>query len=301
MRQWCQGQSERYGAAPSLRDIFYAFIDTIWPNTKSAYKQLSRYLVAARKEQKIAWDLIGDGSGRDTTVGDNGYSSPTSYITRVRRMIEHPELFYENKRWRDQPKYVEMWLEKEADFNSVSSLLRDRKVRISYNRGYSGWRFLWDNCRRLSSIDKKTTIHILYLGDFDPSGEDMNRFIQEAISYFGISFQFSKIAITEEQINKYELPHEPTEPEEIQKMKRDPRYKKWKHGLFRVETAALRSRHPDEFDQIVTSSVDDRFDEDVYKQVKKDLDREVNAFKKFARKRKDEINQFFDGWKGSVD
>jgi hypothetical protein len=45
------------------------------------------------------------------------------------------------------------------------------EVRIILNRGYAGWSFLYENCRRLKTIEKKgIKPEVLYLGDFDPLG-----------------------------------------------------------------------------------------------------------------------------------
>jgi hypothetical protein len=61
---------------------------------------------------------------------------------------------------------------------------------------------------RLKHPDKR--IHILYFGDFDPSGEDMDRHLVDALSYFfdldRYLVDFERIAVTEDQIDEYDLP-----------------------------------------------------------------------------------------------
>lgn len=71
-------------------------------------------------------------------------------------------------------------------FHFILSIF-SRQVRIAVNKGYAGWTFLSENADRLMEIRLKhpdKRIHILYFGDFDPSGEDMDRHLVDALSYF---------------------------------------------------------------------------------------------------------------------
>jgi len=51
---------------------------------------------------------------------------------------------------------------------------------------------------RLKNPDRR--IHILYFGDFDPSGEDMDRHLKDALSYFferdHYLIDFERVAVT---------------------------------------------------------------------------------------------------------
>ena len=51
---------------------------------------------------------------------------------------------------------------------------------------------------------------ILYLGDHDPSGEDMVRDIQERLHRFHVNVKVEKIALTRSQVEEYKLPPNPT-------------------------------------------------------------------------------------------
>ena len=92
---------------------------------------------------------------------------------------------------------------------------------------------------------------ILYYGDFDPSGKDIDRFIKESLEWFGLDIEFIRIAITLEQIEEHNLPHTPDDAKEIAKMRRDPRFKKWEYGLFRVELDALMAFVPIVFENMI--------------------------------------------------
>jgi len=119
---------------------------------------------------------------------------------------------------------------------------------------------------RLKHPDKR--IHILYFGDFDPSGEDMDRHLVDALSYFfdldRYLVDFERIA---DQIDEYDLPPIPEDSETLDKLDKDSRKGGFidKHGqLIAVELDALLAIVPDEFRQLVQESVDQYFAEAFY-------------------------------------
>jgi hypothetical protein len=54
---------------------------------------------------------------------------------------------------------------------------------------------------------RRRQVHILYLGDNDKYGNDMDRQIREQITFFGLSPNIlERIALTDEQVLKYNIP-----------------------------------------------------------------------------------------------
>jgi hypothetical protein len=193
---------------------------------------------------------------------------------------------YESKilyRWYKQPCYVEVWLEKNALVGAFRKFLRGKHIRLVPNRGYGSWTFAYENSQRLYHMaheqDRKyddsgdiiednsaeKEIHILYFGDYDPLGVDMDAFQGKQIAYFVKRLRlqnvhFHRIAITKEQIRKFRLPSKPRDQTTLDKLDRDSRTNgfKEKHGgkLYAVELDALLAYRPDEFEKIVQDSVD---------------------------------------------
>ena len=86
-----------------------------------------------------------------------------------------------------------------------------------------------------ATIFGKNTI-ILYLGDHDPSGLDMPRYIEDTLIKFSVpSFRVIRLGLTKEQIDKYGLPTNPTK-------RRDARARKYieEHGKNSWELDALQ-------------------------------------------------------------
>ena len=121
----------------------------------------------------------------------------------------------------------------------------------------------------LKHQDKR--IHVLYFGDFDPSGEDMDRHLVDALSYFDLDsyiIDFERIAVTEDQIDEYDLPPIPEDSETLDKLDKDSRKGGFinKYGqLMAVELDALLAIVPDQFKLLMQESVDQYFDQTIYK------------------------------------
>jgi hypothetical protein len=63
-------------------------------------------------------------------------------------------------------------------------------------------------------------IHILYFGDFDPSGDDMDNHLDSALRYFGLEdIDLQRVAVIEEQIEQFNLPVLTENQETIKKSK----------------------------------------------------------------------------------
>lgn len=275
------------GIKPSLRTIHYSLIsrpELGLPNTRTTYGKLSEYIVEARKEGRIAWDALSDKTRY--TMGDfyDYYVSPEKYIELAIRYLKHTPDNYEDSiyKWYNQPHYVEVWIEKDALSGTFESFLKDIHVKIVINKGFASWTSLHENCKRLSKVienDPSKHIHILYFGDYDPSGVDMDRHMHEAFSFFCLEgpdcfnreIDFQRIAVTRQQIEQFGLPPKPEDTDTLAKLDNDTRTKKFiekNNGeLYAVELDALLAIVPDEFEQLVKDSVYQYWDESIYEQV----------------------------------
>lgn len=257
------------GIIPTVRTVYYALVSkNLIPNTRSAYQGLVKSLVKARKEDRVDWENIADET-RGTRGEDTHLWEPDAYAKAyVDYMIKLLKNFTLPK-WLNQKYYIEVWIEKFALARTFQNWIGDLNVVLVPSRGYSSWTFLYQAQKRIAEALEETDKEaiILYFGDFDPSGRDIERFITETLDWFGISVQVKNIAVTLEQIEEYSLPSTPEDEKEIAKMLRDPRFKKWDHGLFRVELDALMAFVPEKFKEIITGSIEEYFDDLVYQDV----------------------------------
>jgi intein/homing endonuclease len=97
--------------------------------------------------------------------------------------------------------------EKDALSGVISRVTEKFHVRLMVNRGYSSATAMHDAAKRIIRSEKEA--HILYLGDHDPSGMDMVRDIRDRLLEFNAEVKVDHIALTDEQIAKYNPPPNP--------------------------------------------------------------------------------------------
>lgn len=267
IEEYCKEYEKRWHDYPSVRDLFYRFVDELWANTKSAYKGLSKWLVKKRLSDEIFWGYVRDGGGRETTIGDYPFVDPDRWLKyNLEKLMETADV-YHIPRWHNQEKQLVVVCEKEADFPPLKHIANSLYVPVMYTRGYSGWRPWFELVERLRENEKPTVI--IAIGDFDPSGEDIVRFCEDALKTLGLEVEVDKVVVTKEQVEKYDLPHRPEDAEEIAKIRRDPRFKTWTHGLYRVETAAFRARAPDAFQEVIENAIKKHSNDEIFEETKK--------------------------------
>jgi len=279
------------------------------PGTKSAYKQLSRQLVKARQQGIFEWDFLEDRTRYTLGYFDNSYKSASDLRDLVQRckwkledldldklldeMFDYLTINDYVGKWAKQPTIVEIWIEKDALAKTVEAWVDDVKIRV--NKGYSSWTFIYNNVQEiLQLLNEHERLVILYLGDLDPSGVDMQRFLIEALKYFNIDeslVEFKRLAITEQQVIDFNLPPRPEDAETIAKLERDTRTAKYTIPYV-VELDALVVYAPDEFKQLIIEEVNKHFDEEIYEEVRKKAKKiskasikVIEAFKRKAKER----------------
>ena len=102
--------------------------------------------------------------------------------------------------------YVEVWLEKDAAVETFRAIVNDRHVRVVPNRGHSSVAFFNRNVDRLKEkYTEGKQPHILYFGDLDPSGEVMDKVYKRKFIENGLEVDFKRLAVTDEQMEKFGL------------------------------------------------------------------------------------------------
>jgi 5S rRNA maturation endonuclease (ribonuclease M5) len=299
-----------------LRGLFYILVSkNVIPNTVTAYQQLSSKLAKARYEGKFPWYLI-----RDTTRRTIKLEKETQYPDRpltaeeLRKILEYYIKNYVNvsvNPWEDQKHRVIVVVEKEALGDLVAKFVEEvwphgvYAVRVI--RGYDSATDVHLLAETIAEIPESQKPVILQLGDFDPSGEDIVRDLRERLRMLSkrTDIIFEKVAVTLDQIIELQLPAKPESIEEIQKMRRDPRYKGYIERLtslaqldervrrliemysspeIRVELDALVALAPERFKQILRSAIEKYFNWNIYNTVTRQREEEL-------RRRAEEVKQ----------
>jgi len=302
---------DKQGVKPTLRTLFYfLYSKKLIPNTRSAYKGLSKKLVDARKEGRFPWDFLEDRSRVSLGFLDDEIYSPDEMsefksnledkLDRIDldRLIDNyfdytePNLYV--GRWAKQPIIVEIWIEKEALATTIQNWIWKWDIPIRINKGYSSWTFIYNNVLSLKEkLDNHKKVHIFYLGDLDYSGMDIQRFLEESLEYFGLDSDkliLERLALTSEQVEKFELPHRPEDTETLEKLQRDSRKNNYDLKYI-VELDALLAYVPSEFKKLVLEAIESKWDETIFTDLENKssdlMDESMNFIDKMKREAKE--------------
>lgn len=194
------------GQRLSLRQLYYQFVTRFdYENSVKSYRKLAGAISLGRLAGLLDWNGIEDRgrSARKATEHDSVDDAVFSALEDFRL-----------DRWRGQTNYVEVWIEKDALSGVLSPLAIANHVVLLANKGYSSQTAMYEASKRFIEAgmrpdDTSKKCILLYLGDHDPSREDMVRDIRDRLRMFGAEVEVIKIALTIDQVRKWKLPHNP--------------------------------------------------------------------------------------------
>ncbi len=265
----------------TLRQLYYQLVSRdIIPNKQAEYSKLSTLLKEGRMSGIIDWDAIEDRLRKPSTPPS--FESPESILDAAIKQYELP-------RQTGQKIYLEVWVEKDALSGVLKRVTEKYHIPIMVNRGYSSVSAMYDAFIRFvhNGAYEDRPVTILYLGDFDPSGLDMIRDIKDRITEFQegyndgwgveeMGFDIHAIALTEQQIEKYTPPPNPTKIT-------DPRAKDFikKYGNTSWEVDALK---PEVLNELLEDWILEYINNDLYLEIvaKEDADKfKLNELKEY--------------------
>jgi hypothetical protein len=236
----------------TIRHLFYRLVgEGIIPKTETAYKNLCGHLSKWRRSEEIAWSAFTDSTR---------WHIQQRTFEGVDDALETTVRTYRRNLWSTQPCYIEVWVEKDAIAGIVAKSANSFGVPVFVARGFASLSSLYDAANTFrNATDMGKTAIIYHLGDYDPSGVAAGESVLRAFrDDFKVDLQFTRIAVTEEQIHRLNLPTRPTKLT-------DTRAKKWTGG----ECVELDSIPPTEIRSLVESSIVQNIDQhewDVLKQ-----------------------------------
>jgi hypothetical protein len=183
-----------YSTPVTLRQLFYRLVAAgLVPNTQAAYKRLSSLSAEARRQ------------GRFPSLMDRGrsihryqtFSGPALARAWLRSI-------YRRDRTEDQPWAVYLGVEKAGIVAQLQDWFGDYGVPILALGGYSSQSYVDEVVRDVEAEGRSAVL--LYAGDHDPSGEDIDRdFITRSCCFAKVE----RVALSVDQVVSYDLPPQP--------------------------------------------------------------------------------------------
>jgi hypothetical protein len=256
-----------YDTEVTLRQLFYRLVaDGSLPNTANYYRRLGA--MTAERRRKGTFPELADNSSR--VIRYQAFDGPQDgqdWLCDV----------YRRDRTEGQPWTIYLAVEKNALATQLDTWFSDPMGIPVYPLGGYASQPRIDEIRRDVESQGRPAV-LIYAGDHDPSGEDIDR---DFIARTDCWDKVVRVALSREQVEQYSLPVS-VEPEVAAKIGRDPRAGAFlaRHGdLVQVELDALP---PDVLRNLYRDIIGQYWDDDAYADV---LEREEDERDQLSRLR----------------
>jgi hypothetical protein len=227
----------------TVRQVFYQLVSrgAIEKMEREYKSTVCRLLVDMRREGTLPYGWIADNT--------RWMRKPDTYGS-IEAMLRNCQETYRRALWNDQDCYVEIWLEKEALAGVLVDVTCEWDVPLMVTRGYPSVSYLHAAGEAIAGQERP--VYLYYFGDRDPSGVDIDRFVEREIRVHApdADITFERVAVTPEQIDELELPTRPTK-------KSDSRA-----PTFEGESVEVDAIDPDTLREICRGCITRHIDED---------------------------------------
>ncbi|MCX5658620.1 MAG: hypothetical protein NTW19_02730 [Planctomycetota bacterium] len=187
----------------TCRQLFYRLVsEGVIGKTEAEYKTtVIRLLTEMRRAGVIPFEWITDST--------RWMRKPRTY-SNLESALQQTAACYRRDLWQAQGTYVELWIEKDALAGVAADITYPWDVPLMVNRGFGSLSFLHSAAVNIAAINKPTFIY--YFGDHDPSGVVIDRTVERELRTYAphADITFHRVAVTEDQIGRLNLPTRPT-------------------------------------------------------------------------------------------
>ena len=182
---------DSYDTGVTLRQLFYRLVAAeLLPNTQSAYKALSSHTAKARRQGRFP-ALI----DRTRTIHRfptfDGSEEARDWLARI----------YRRDRTEYQDVSIYLGVEKAGIVEQLQAWFGNLGIPILALGGYSSQTYTDEVAEDIARAKRPAVL--LYAGDFDPSGVDIDRDFCERVGCFA---QVERVALNADQVEEYDLP-----------------------------------------------------------------------------------------------
>ncbi len=251
----------------TVRQMYYLLsVQGAVEKTDSGYGRAQRQLLEMRQLGIIPYEWIADNT--------RWMRKPNTYSS-VEHALRSTRNFYRRSVWEHLDQYIEVWCEKDALAGVLYPITEQYDIPLMVTRGYSSESYAYGAAQVIK--EKGKTAYIYYLGDFDPSGWQMSRNLEDKLKGFGAEIEFIRLAVNLEQIEAWKLPSRPTK-------KTDTRCKEFYDTFGKnTESVELDAIPPDDLRDLVDDAIDQHLPEGYLDELKVAEESERDILKRLEK------------------
>lgn len=156
----------------TVRQLFYRLVSVaVIKNSRADYQKVSKVMTKAREDGRVDYQWIVDRSRPEYVP--NVFKDLAGYGRAIHRS-------YRKDNWESQPNYVELWCEKDSVTGSIQDITDELGITLRVGRGFQSATRVYEIAPLFSKIKKPKIV--FYLGDHDPSGQDIERDLRERVT-----------------------------------------------------------------------------------------------------------------------
>lgn len=237
----------------TLRQIFYRLVGTeVIGKTEKDYGNLGECLNRARRARIIPMDAVRDDGFSGGLQIEGGWRDTVEYVDHLLADARQ----YVKDRQAEQPERLVVWCEASGMVPQIERVAHRYGVTVKSSGGFDSTTSRHAIAEYWGSGEMVRALHV---GDYDPSGECMFDALREDAEAFadcyGNDLRFERIAITPEQIERYDLPTAPPKPSTHQTRKK------------MTETVQVEAMSPSQLAEVVEQAITSRMDMGTYRDV----------------------------------
>jgi hypothetical protein len=158
----------------TLRQLYYRLVSAgVLANKQAEYKRLGSVMTRVREAGEVPRTWIVDHVR--STLKPPSWSGLADFADAVRDS-------YRLDFWASLGHHVEVFVEKDAVAGTIQPVTREYDIALRVCRGYSSVSFAGEIADLWAEVEKP--IFAYYLGDFDPSGFDLERDLREKLERY---------------------------------------------------------------------------------------------------------------------
>jgi len=177
-----------------------------------------------------------------------------------------PEVFatgYRYSELEDQPYHIELWIEKSTMNDILLPLCEKLGINYVTSEGINSITSVINFFQRIRQTNRP--IRVFYISDFDPAGDIMPIAVANRIAYWKQEYNIKNeiklkhLALTEKQVEEYDLPEIPIKASDIRK----DNFSKRHNGKLATELDALEALYPGKLAELVEDEISQYIDDDI--------------------------------------
>jgi hypothetical protein len=184
----------------SVRHVYYRMVVRgLVDKTDAGYDTVQTQLVKMRRCGTIPYEWVTDGTRWARRV--KTYGSPAAAVAEIAR-------YYRRNVWEQTPVYLECWCESDSIAGVIVDVTAEYTVPLFPAKGFSSIGFLYPSARGLARAAAGRPAHVLYVGDWDPSGKVIPEKIEAELRAHApeAEIHFRRLAVNPDQISALNLP-----------------------------------------------------------------------------------------------